>query len=213
MWLIPLVPLPRISEFEIIVAKLTTADMAMRIASGAMKAVRDEGHGHALHGTEALRAYWRGMDRQIKAETPYYTLRGWMKVSQAADRIIAGDLAKDCLDVGHFDQALQDLMCCKPSGVTVDEWAICIQDASEFVGTWGDIAFQRGWRADDIFGAPRVISVHDGARASGIAWILAGRRVQSLGGGFARIGHGQTVFARDAYVELGNAFSECGYVQ
>jgi hypothetical protein len=196
---------------EMAIARRMSADAAMRVASGAMKAVRDQGYGFAAYGVESLGKFWRGLPRQARVETYHSTLWGWRKIAEAADRLVAGARAKDCPDTGAFDQALQDLMCQKPSNVTIDEWAVSIRDGAEFIGVWGNKAFQCGWPANDIFGVPH----QDGGRwSSGIAWILAGRRVQSVGANFARIGHGDTVFCRRTRAELSNnPFGPPGFAQ
>lgn len=57
----------------------------------------------------------------------------------------------------------------KPGHVSAAEWSRAVDDADRFLDEWANLAFDFGWRPDDIFGR------------DGLAWFCAGERVRALG--------------------------------
>lgn len=86
-----------------------------------------------------------------------------------------------------FAQALAALERRCPDHIEADRWRQCIADASRFLVSWGDKALALGWDAGELF------DLHDSparphpsyARlsrydATGLLWLLRGRRVVAL---------------------------------
>jgi hypothetical protein len=74
-----------------------------------------------------------------------------------------------------------------PDGIEAAAWRRAVKDARAFLATWGEQAVALGWTSEDLFGlhqpAPRPsptyrrLSRHD---ATGLVWLLDGRRVVAL---------------------------------
>jgi hypothetical protein len=92
-----------------------------------------------------------------------------------------------------------------PEYIDPERWQQCIRDAERFLAAWGDKAFALGWSADDLFGLhsppakPRpVYSRLTRYDATGLCWLLEGRRVIALSADTAAIecGNGNVVTYR-----------------
>jgi hypothetical protein len=75
----------------------------------------------------------------------------------------------------------------RPAGVDLAEWQQAVEDARTFLTTWGEQAAKLGWTSEDLFGVHqpparpsstyRRLSRYD---ATGLVWLLDGRRVVAL---------------------------------
>jgi hypothetical protein len=74
-----------------------------------------------------------------------------------------------------------------PDHVEAERWRQCVRDAERFIASWGDKAHALGWTAGELFGLHRPpakphpsysrLSRYD---ATGLLWLLQGRRVVAL---------------------------------
>jgi hypothetical protein len=74
-----------------------------------------------------------------------------------------------------------------PALVPVERWQQCVEDGSSFLAKWGEQAEALGWTSADLFGlhsppakphpSYRRLSRYD---ATGLIWLLQGRRVTAL---------------------------------
>jgi hypothetical protein len=75
----------------------------------------------------------------------------------------------------------------RPAGVDLAEWQQAVEDARAFLSTWGEQAAKLGWTSEDLLGLHqpppkpsstyRRLSRYD---ATGLVWLLDGRRVVAL---------------------------------
>jgi hypothetical protein len=88
---------------------------------------------------------------------------------------------------GSLADALAALECKCPAYVDVERWQQCIENARRFLQSWGHQAEALGWNAKDLFGLHEPplqphpsydrLSRYD---ATGLLWLLRGRRVLAL---------------------------------
>jgi hypothetical protein len=86
-----------------------------------------------------------------------------------------------------FADSLNELERRCPDHVPAERWQQCLIDAQRFLASWSDKAHALGWTADELFGLheppakPRPtysrLSRYD---ATGLCWLLQGRRVIAL---------------------------------
>ncbi len=88
---------------------------------------------------------------------------------------------------GGLADALAALECKCPAYVDVERWQQCIENARRFLQSWGGQAEALGWTARDLFGLhiPPIESHPSYDRlsrydATGLLWLLRGRRVLAL---------------------------------
>jgi hypothetical protein len=127
------------------------------------------------------------------------TVGQWRKSGTAL-----GTTAGQSADFPYAD-ALDQLESRCPEYIDPERWQQCIRDAERFLAAWGDKAFALGWSADDLFGLhsppakPRpVYSRLTRYDATGLCWLLEGRRVIALSADTAAIecGNGNVVTYR-----------------
>jgi hypothetical protein len=92
-------------------------------------------------------------------------------------------LASDCVPSVYLD-AWARLNCRKPASVSEAEWRLALDDGGWFLDAWGGEAAEVGWTPSELFAA-----------RAGLAWRLAGERVEAIGRHSARLSDGRT-FAR-----------------
>jgi hypothetical protein len=104
-----------------------------------------------------------------------------------------------------FAEALDTLDRRRPEYIEPERWQQCLIDAQRFLASWGDKALALGWTADELFGLHEPparphpscsrLSRYD---ATGLLWLLQGRRVVALSADTAAIecGNGNIVTYR-----------------
>jgi hypothetical protein len=104
-----------------------------------------------------------------------------------------------------FADALGELESRCPDYVQAERWQQCLIDAQRFLASWSNKAHALGWTADELFGLheppakPRPtysrLSRYD---ATGLLWLLGGRRVVAISADTAAIecGNGNVVTYR-----------------
>jgi hypothetical protein len=136
---------------------------------------------------------------QQMRDIPPATLAGWRKIAVTSDRLSSKtpdqSLRSDAdPNAGPYDKIFASLVAYTPEASAQQAWADAIRDAAMFLAVWSTAAFRKGWSIDDIFGPP----TNSGA---GLIWLLKGRRVQSVGADFARMGNG-ALFCRNTRSEM-----------
>jgi hypothetical protein len=96
-----------------------------------------------------------------------------------------------------FAEALDALDRRRPEYIEPERWQQCLIDAQRFLAGWGDKALALGWTADELFGLHEPparphpsysrLSRYD---ATGLLWLLQGRRVVALSADTAAIEYG-----------------------
>ena len=95
---------------------------------------------------------------------------------------------------GGFAHVLNALERRCPDYVEPYRWQQCVEDAQRFLATWGDRALALGWTSTELFGLNRPpakphpsysrLSCYD---ATGLLWLLQGRRAVALTADLAAI--------------------------
>lgn len=191
----PLPPLPFL-ETEISISKRANAEAAMRVLSGSDRETAKQGSATAVLGSEALYKFWMGLTPQERREVPTAVARGWWKIAEAVSRFNPDVNASCYPPTGPYDLGLDAMLSRPPLDRDDNEgWADAVRDAATFIAGWDRKAFSNGWSLNDIFGAP-------GVAGAGIAWVLRGRRVQSIGTDYARISSGVAIYSRRVHGEI-----------
>ena len=88
---------------------------------------------------------------------------------------------------GSLYHALLRLECACPDYVEIGRWQQCISDSRRFLRSWGSQAEALGWTAKDLFGlheppanAHPLYSRLSRYDATGLCWLMQGRRVVAL---------------------------------
>jgi len=93
-------------------------------------------------------------------------------------------LAADCVPAVYLD-AWARMNCQKPFNVSDDEWRRALDDGGRFLDAWGCDAAEMGWTPGELFDV-----------TAGLAWRLAGARVEAIGADRARLSDGRTIMRR-----------------
>ena len=90
-------------------------------------------------------------------------------------------LAADRVPSVYVD-AWARLNCQKPTSVSEAEWRLALDDGGLFLDAWGADAAEMKWTPGELFGA-----------SAGLAWRLAGTRVEAVGADHVRLSDGRTI--------------------
>ena len=90
-------------------------------------------------------------------------------------------LAADRVPPVYLD-AWARLNCQKPASVSETEWRLALDDGGRFLDAWGNEAAEMGWTPGDLFDV-----------TAGLAWRLAGERVETIGADHVRLSDGRTI--------------------
>jgi hypothetical protein len=89
-------------------------------------------------------------------------------------------VASNCVPSVYLD-AWARLNCQRPASVPEAEWRLALDDGGRFLDAWGDEAAEVGWTPGELFAA-----------RAGLAWRLAGERVEAIGRNSVRLSDGRT---------------------
>jgi hypothetical protein len=112
-----------------------------------------------------------------------------LETDEAAIEQRAG-LAADRVPPAYLD-AWARLNCQKPASVSETEWRLALDDGGQFLDAWGNEAADMGWTPGDLFDV-----------TAGLAWRLAGERIEAIGADRARLSDGRTIMRRTLASDL-----------